>query len=183
MKRLIISAAVVLLLAGAFFLPSLTAEFKDSRMIGDYTVTDGAGISFEATSDLGIMERLELITKAESIQLENGKELDDETAYAQALTELAQLNTGGIMELDLDSCVLLDAGVSFYIDSADSAKSLIAWSVSLEDAMGRIANVSLDDETGRLLGCSTIRNIRWRKLRSPATRRFPYLPFRPMNWR
>lgn len=151
MKRLIISAVVVLILAGTFFLPSFTANLKDRQMIGQYTVTDGTGISFEATSDLGIMERLEMITEAESIQLENGKELDDETAYACALTELAQLNAGGLMELDLDSCFLLDASVAFFIDSADSTKSLIAWSISLEDATGHNANVALDDETGKLL--------------------------------
>ena len=69
MKRFFISAAVALLLAGVFFLPSFTADLKDRQMIGDYTVTDGSGISFEATSNLGIMERLEMITTAESIRL------------------------------------------------------------------------------------------------------------------
>ena len=151
MKRMIISISVLLLLAGAFFLPSFTANLKDRQMIGQYTVTDGAGISFEATSDLGTMERLKLVTEAESIRLENGKELDHETAYTQVLTELAQLNVGGFIGLDLDSCYMLDASVSFFIDSADSTKSLIVWSINLEDAMGRIVHAALDDETGKLL--------------------------------
>ena len=56
------------------------------------------------------------------------------------------------MGLDLSRCYMENVNVSFYINSADSTKNLIAWSISLGDEMGSIANVTVDDETGKLLG-------------------------------
>ncbi len=153
MRRIAIPAVVlitVLILTGGFFLPNYISGFKDRQTIGKLDVTDGGGISFETKSELGIIDRLKMMTSAPSISLDNGKNMNAETAYQTALSELGTFNSLDVIDLDTAACRLSKYGVSFFIDSADPSKNLIVWDLLIQDKMHDIA-VSVDDETGKLL--------------------------------
>ncbi len=151
MNRLVISAAAALILAGGFFLPSFITGLKDRQTIEEYTVADSSSISFETKSELGILDRLRMITSVGSIPLENGDKLKSDTAYQCALTELARLNAGGWMAFDFESCRMYGYYISFYVDSIDPAKNMIVWHLNLGDEAGRAIYAAVDDETAILL--------------------------------
>ncbi len=151
MNRLIISAAAALILAGGFFMPSFITGLKDRQTIEEYTVADSSSISFETKSELGILDRLRMITSVGSIPLENGDKLKSDTAYQCALTELARLNAGGWMAFDFENCQMYGYYISFYVDSIDPAKNMIVWHLNLGDEAGRAIYAAVDDETGILL--------------------------------
>lgn len=153
MKRLIIPVVVLLtalILTGGFFLPSIVSRLKDEKTVGMLTITDGSGISFETKAELQIVDRLKMMTNAGRIALDNGKNLNAETAFQTALTELGKFNSRSLVEIDLTSCRMLKSAVDFYIDSADPSKNMIVWSLSIEDETHNMW-VTVDDETGVLL--------------------------------
>ena len=152
MKRLMIPAVILItafILAVGFFLPQYVLGFRDKQTIGKLDITDGR-ISFEAKSELGIIDRLKMITNAASIPLDNGKNMDPDTAYQRALTEIGKFNSKSILEFDLSSCKMVRNSVSFYIDSADPTKNIIVWYISIEDD-SHFITVAVDDATGILL--------------------------------
>jgi hypothetical protein len=151
MKRLFISAATALILAGGFFLPSFITGLKDRQTIEEYTVADSSSISFETKSELGILDRLRMITSVGSIPLENGDMLKSDTAYQCALTELERFNADGFMEFDFEACQMYGYSIFFYVDSIDPAKNMIVWYLNLGDDAGHTIFATVDDETGLLL--------------------------------
>ncbi len=155
MKRILISSITALVLAGGFFLPSFLMSFKDRQMIGQ-SIVGSSHISFETKSELGILDRLRMITTVGSIPVENGKKLDADTVKQKVLTEVERFNAGDVIELDAGTCKINDLNVSFYVDSVDPAKNMIVWRVYMEDDKGHVVNVSIDDETGTLLSMQYI---------------------------
>jgi hypothetical protein len=152
-KRLIIPIAVVLtviILTGGFFLPTLVSQFKDRQTIGELTITDGSGVSYETKSELKIIDRLKMMTEARRVDLDNGKNMDADAAYQSALEELGKFEDRGIIALDLESCRLSELRVAFFIDSSDPSKSMIVWDLYIQNGTYNI-NVAVDDETGVLL--------------------------------
>lgn len=153
MKRFVIPAAVLLtalILTGGFFLPTIILQYKDRQMIGELTVTDGSGVSYETKSELKTIERMKMVSKAEMVSLDNGKNMNADTAYQTALTELDKLTDKGILELDRAACRLSKYDVYFFIDSADPTKNMIVWFLLIEDE-NHMINTAVDDETGMLL--------------------------------
>ena len=150
MKRILISSITALVLAGGFFLPSFLMGFKDRQMIGQ-SIVGSSHISFETKSELGILDRLRMITTVGSIPVENGKKLDADTVRQKVLTEVERFNAGDVLELDAGTCKIIHRNVSFYVDSVDPAKNMIVWRAYMEDNKGHAVSVSIDDETGTLL--------------------------------
>jgi hypothetical protein len=117
-KRFILPITVVLtviILTGGFFLPTLVSQFNDRQTIGELTVTDGSGVSYETKSELKIIDRLKMMTEARRVDLDNGKNMDADAAYQSALEELGKLEDSGIIALDLESCQLSELRVAFLI--------------------------------------------------------------------
>lgn len=139
-----------LILMCGFFLPSYVSGFTDRQTIGKLDITGSGSISFETKSELGIIDRLKMVTDASSVSLDNGKNMDANTAYQNALTELGKISCGNAMVIDLPSCRLSKYDVAFFIDSSDPTKSLIVWGLFIQDGTHDII-VSVDDETGKLL--------------------------------
>ncbi len=153
MKRFMMPITValtVLILTGGFFLPSIVLRLGDRQTIGRLTVTDGSGVSYETKSELKIIDRLRMMMGARSIDVEKGTYMDANTAYQSALSELGTFIDQGIIEFDVQTCRLSAYDVSFFIDSADPSKSMIAWGLYIQDETHDI-NVAVDDETGILL--------------------------------
>lgn len=156
MKRLMIPAAVLLtalILTGGFFLPTIVLQYKDRQTIGELTVTDGGGVSYETKSELKTIDRLKMASKAETISLDNGKNMNADTAFQSALAELGKLADKGILEISRADCRLGLYDVLFYIDSADPTKNMIVWFLRIEDE-SHIIDAAVDDETGMLLSLS-----------------------------
>lgn len=153
MKRFIIPITVVLtviILTSGFFLPTLVSQFKDRQTFGELTITDGSGVSYETKSELKIIDRLKMMTEARRVDLDNGKNMDADTAYQSALEELGKFTGSGIIALDLESCRLSELRVAFFIDSSDPSKSMIVWDLYIQNGTYSIT-VAIDDETGLLL--------------------------------
>lgn len=153
MKRFMIPAAVlltVLILTGGFFLPTIVSQYTDRRTIGELTITDGSGVSYETKTELKTVDRLKMVTNAGRIELDNGKNMDAVTAYQSALKELGKFNDNGIMDMDLEACKLTTYSVSILIDSSDPSKSLIVWELLIQNESYDVYTF-VDDETGMLL--------------------------------
>ncbi len=146
-------ALTVLILTGGFLLPTFILRLGDRQTIGRLTVTDGSGVSYETKSELKTIDRLRMMTDARSIEVDKGTYMDANTAYQSALSELGKFADQGILEFDVQTCRLSEYDVSFFIDSTDPSKSMIAWSLYIRDDTHDI-NVAIDDETGILLGLS-----------------------------
>lgn len=156
MRRIIFPVVLLLtamILTGGFFLPSYVSAFKDLETIGKRAVTDGVQVNFETKSELSIIDRLKMITTASSISLDNGQNMDIDSAYQNALTELGKFNSKSVMNMDVASCRLAKAAVSFYIDATDPSKNIIVWNIVVEEP-GYTIVAYLDDETGKLLALS-----------------------------
>ena len=153
MKRLVIPAAVLLtalILTGGFFLPTFVSQIKDRQTIGELTVTDGSGVSYETKSELKTIDRLKMITSAGMIGVDNGKNMDADKAFQTALTELEKLAGKGLLEINREACSMVKYDVVFFIDSADPSKNMITWQLFIQDETYDVG-VAVDDETGMLL--------------------------------
>lgn len=158
----VLITAIILLIG--FFLPHYVLGFRDRQTVGRLDVIEGS-ISYEAQSDLGIIDRLKMITSAASIPLDNGKKLDADTAYQRALTEIDKFNSKAIIDFNFSACKLIRDSVSFYIDAADPTKNMIVWNLTIQDE-GHTISVTVDDETGILLNLNYSRDIPVVKTRS-----------------
>lgn len=153
MKRIIVPAVLALtalILTGSFFLPSFISRLRDRQTIGELAISGVSSISYETEAELGILERLQLINSAGTIPLNKGKNIESESAYQYALSELAQFNNNNIMAFDFDACRLVRYSVAFYVDASEPSKNLVAWSIDIQDKLHNIT-VVVDDETGKLL--------------------------------
>ena len=182
MKRLIIPVVVLLtalILTGGFFLPSVVSRLKDKKTVGMLTITDGSGVSFETKSELQIIDRLKMMTNAGRIPLDNGKNLNADTAYQTALTELGKFNSRALLDIDLTSSQMLKSAVDFYIDSADPSKNMIVWNLNIDDGVHSLW-VTVDDETGVLLSLQySASPLTYKKEAAVLNRSMPAIPFDP----
>jgi hypothetical protein len=112
---------------------------------------EGLSVDFASASKLNLVDRLGLIANSGSIELNNGKNMDVDTAYQHTLSELGKLTGAGLLDIDLTSAQLAKSDVAFYIDSSEPTKNVIAWSITLEEKDFFLTTV-IDDETGKLLG-------------------------------
>jgi hypothetical protein len=154
MKRLKLPMTVIvtaLILVGGFFLPSYISGMKDRQTMDRLSVIDSQAVSVEAKSTLSIAERLQLRVSAASVYLDNGKNMDSQTAYSQAVTELDKFSSLMGLDYKSDTFQLDNSHVEFLVDSADPSKNLVVWNIAVsnDDGCGFIASV--DDETGKLL--------------------------------
>jgi hypothetical protein len=171
MKRFFVPAATALILAGAFFLPAVVTGVKDRQMIDEYTLVGGSSFSIETKNELGIIDRLKMMMNVDSIQLENGKNLDADSAFETALSELERFNAENVMALDYYHCELLKASVSFYVDSVEPTKNMITWLLDMDDQSGHSVMVTIDVETGVIL---PLNYISYNAVPSPAISRKEY---------
>jgi hypothetical protein len=154
MRRYLVPAVVfvtALILVGSFFLPSYILALKDGKTLGKLGVTESQAVNFESKPELGIIDRLRMKVNSARLELDNGKNMDPQTAYQCVIGELEKFSTGVGLDYDFSTWEMDRYSVEFLIDSSDPSKNLIAWDITINDDEGHMLVASVDDETGVLL--------------------------------
>jgi len=153
LKRYLTLGAASILLIGSFFLPNAAAGITDSRWINNLEMIDSQSISFEATPDLGLPDKIALIANSgtETMPLSTGNIMDEEIAGNRAILELTRFFKGSSYSFEFRTCTVTECAAAFAIDMATPSLNTIIWELTLSDAQDNQAMLTIDDETGVIL--------------------------------
>lgn len=135
------------------FLPSFAFWVQDCN-VSDQVFTESLLRATERES-LYICHMLQMayITDKQ-VTLSRGKYLTAEEAFTQAKRSLAGLDTAEILPISWETCTLLDDVIVFRISNEDLSRRMILWLLTIETADGAVIRLTLDDNTGMVLGFS-----------------------------
>jgi len=147
-----LSAAVVIL-AGSFFLPNAVAGVTDMRRLDNLAMIDSDRISFEASPDLSLLERIALAANSntEKLPLKTGNAMDVEAAKERALQELERFYSRDAFRFEFSEHIVEESTASLVIDTMEPALNMIVWELILVDPSENVLTVTIDDETGVIL--------------------------------
>ena len=150
LRRTLTLAAAALLFVGSFFLPDAAAGVTDSRRLNNINMIDTQSIIIDTVPALSLSERIELTANpnAELVAWKSGNTMNEETAQARAIQELARFFRGGPFVFDYMKYSVEDISAIFIIDPEAPTASIIVWELILVDAHENMAIVTMDDETG-----------------------------------
>ena len=153
LKRNLVLIAAALLLIGSFFLPNAVAGITDLNRLDNMVMIDSQSISFDSVAALRLPERIELVANsdAESMMLNSGNRMDEETAGNRAIRELNRFFRGGLFEFEFHACSIEECTASFIIDTATPTINMIIWELTLVDTYENTAIVTIDDELGVII--------------------------------
>lgn len=145
-------AATVLVLG--LYLPAASFYFWDRRTAGQIS----SGVMQLRTVErerLNICHMLHMayVTDKKTI-LARGKYLTPETAFRQAISELAPLEEMHLLPVGWEACTLQDYSIVFCISSEDLSKRMTLWTLTAALPEGGLLRVCLEDRSGIVLGFS-----------------------------
>ena len=140
-------------MVGSFFLPDIVAGITDSGTLDRLAMIDSQSINHEFAPELALSDRIELVAspKIEIIQMSSGNVMNESAAGDGAVREMSRLFKEGPFDFDFDSCTVEEAAAVFIIDTSNPNINIYVWEVTLYDANGNKADVTIDDETGIIL--------------------------------
>ena len=86
--------------------------------------------------------------------LTQGKYLTPETAFREAAVALEPLEEMDFLQIQWDTCTLQDYSIIFCISSEDLSKRMTLWTLTVTTQEGAVIRVSMEDQTGTVLGFS-----------------------------
>lgn len=152
---LVAAAALII----GIFLPSFAFWVQDCN-VSEQVFTESLLRATERESlYICHMLRMAYVTDKQFV-LSRGKYLTAEEAFTQAKRSLAGLDTAEILPISWDTCTLQDEVIVFRISKEDLSKRMILWLLSVETADGAAIRITLDDNTGMVLGFSYTNEVR-----------------------
>lgn len=152
-KNILPAAAGALALIGSFFLPNAVAAITDSRRLDNYAMVDSQRISFDATPELALPERIALVANpnAEFLALKTGQAMTFDIASERAVEALESFFSGGCFPFVFSAQVVKECVAMFAIDSENPSVNMIIWEMTMTDRYGNETALTIDDETGAIL--------------------------------
>jgi len=153
LKRDLVLGAASLALIGSLFLPNAVAGITDSNKLNNIIMIDSQRISFDTAPELGLPDRIALISDSgtEILPLNSGNVMDEESASGRAINELEGFFRGGPYSFGFRTCKTEECVAAFVINMNDPSVNMIVWELTLIDAQENTALVTIDDETGVIL--------------------------------
>ena len=158
--RAYLAAALGLSLAAlaGFGLPGLLLAAWDEQQLGRVEQEEAPRLVISEQPELTIVEKVRLLQRdsSNSMPLQQGKNYRRDTVEEKMMEELDALAAIGIAGLSAGELDVAFAGVLFVMD-VEGEHSCIIWNAQLyqkEGAAGSLAELYLDDETGKILGLS-----------------------------
>jgi len=153
-RHYLMLAAVALILVGSFFLPNAVAGVTDLRRFDNLIMIDSQSIRFDIAPELSLPERIALAASpyTERLPVITGNSMDGETAGDRAGWELIRFFSGSPYRLENSGMTVAEGSAVIIIDAAVPAQNMIVWDFNVYDRAGNTATVTIDDETGMIVG-------------------------------
>ena len=154
MKQYLMMVLILAVFAvSGFMLPAEFMEWQDRQRLENSETQSGEEVVLVPQTDMTLIEKMQLIQKdsVTTLPMEQGKNYDGDSMISKMQKELQKLSNLGLPDLEEQDCLYEIEDILFLVDTRDGTKSMILWNASVV-ADDFYIGVSMDDETGKILG-------------------------------
>lgn len=148
--NIIIALPVLLVIIGGLLLPNLTFAVQDVRTVGIIEVEDAQAVSFEANSDMTVVDRMLIAVNSPTLQINNGRMMDADMAFERVIEELSKLEKDTFFDIEPTEFEMSSYEIYYQIDADDPTRNMVTWYMYLTTETVSLL-VAIDDETGIIL--------------------------------